>query len=97
MFLGMAFNVETKQSSKDRVPAVEPGRAIVYERYGEEKTVAVNPDDFHRLAQLEADFDEITAADHIPLDDLALEALLDEARPKQAIEDAAQIEAILGL
>jgi hypothetical protein len=93
----MAFKVQTKQSSKDRVPAVEPGAAIVYERYGEEKTVAVNPTDFHRLAQLEAELDEISASDHIPLDDLALEGLLDEARPKQPIEDAARIEAILGL
>jgi len=93
----MAFRVRTKQSSKDRVPVVEPGEAIIYERYGEEKTVAVNPNDFHRLAQLEVELDEISASDHISLDDLALEGLLDEARPKQPIEDAAQIEAILGL
>lgn len=94
----MAFQVQTKQSSKDRVPVVEPGEAIIYERYGEEKTVAVNPDDFHRLAQLDSELDEIAASDHIPLDDFALEGLLEEARPhKQPIENAAQIKALLGL
>ncbi len=94
----MTFQVQTRQSSKDRVPAVEPGEAIVYERYGEEKTVAMNPDDFHRLVQLDAALDEIAASDHIPLDDFALEGLLEEARPqKQPIENAAQIKALLGL
>lgn len=57
----------------------------------------MNPTDFHRLARLEAELDELHVGDQIPLDDLALEGLLEEARPKQPIEDPAQIEAILGL
>ena len=95
--LAMAFKIHTKPASADRVPIVEAGEAIVYTRYEKEKTVAVNPDDFRRLAQLEVDLDEISASDHIALDDFALEGLIEEARPKQPIEDAAQIEAVLGL
>jgi hypothetical protein len=93
----VAFKIHTKQASEDRVPAVAEGEAIVYKRYEDEKTVAVNPVDFHRLAQLEADLDEISASDHIPLDDFALEGLLEEARPKRPLEDPAEIEAFLRL
>lgn len=93
----MAFKIHTRRASSDRVPVVEEGEAIVYTRYADEKTVAVNPADFHRLARLEDDLDGLGISDHIPLDDVALEGLLEEARPKRPIEDAARIEAILGL
>jgi len=93
----MAFNIRKRPASTDRVPALERGEAIVYTRYDKEKTVAMNPDDFHRFAQLDEDLSEIGATQRLPLSDLALEALQAEAAPGHAIEDPAEIEAILGL
>ena len=69
----------------------------MYTRYDDEKTVAMNPNDFHRFAQLDEDLTEIAAAQRLPLSDLALEALQAEATPGAAIEDPAEIEVILGL
>ncbi len=78
------------------MPSVGPGEAIIYTRYGREKSVAMNPEDFHRLAGLDRDIAEI-ADGQIEMSDLALEAHLDESTPGAAIEDPAEIEAILGL
>jgi len=56
----------------------------------------LNPDNLHRLTRLGAELDEIAASDRIPLDDLALEALLAEARPQSTpIEEGARIGALL--
>jgi hypothetical protein len=93
----MAFRITRRPASKDRVPALDRGEAIIYTRYDSEKTVAMNPDDFHRFAALDEDLTEIAAAQRIPLSDFALEALRAEATPGEAIEDPAEIEAILGL
>jgi hypothetical protein len=88
---------ERRESSRDRVPAVAPGEAIVYTRYDKEKSVVVNPEDFHRLASLDRDLTEVTSGRRIEMSDLALEAHLMESTPGTAVEDPAQIEAILGL
>jgi hypothetical protein len=93
----MAFRITRRPASKDRVPALESGEAIIYTRYDDEKTVAMNPDDFHRFAELDADLTEIAADQRLPLSDLALEAVRAEATAGEAIEDPAEIEAILGL
>ncbi len=87
---------ERRESSKDRVPAVAPGRAIVYTRYDKEKSVVVNPEDFHRLASLDNDLAEL-ASDRIEMSDFALEAHRLEGTPGTPIEDPAEIEALLGL
>jgi hypothetical protein len=93
----MGFNIRKRPASTDHVPALAPGEAIVYTRYDKEKTVAMNPDDFHRFAQLDEDLREVGATQRLPLNDLALEALQAEATPGRSIEDPAEIEAILGL
>jgi hypothetical protein len=87
---------ERRQASKDRVPSVPPGQAIVYTRYEAEKSVVMNPDDFRRLATLDGDLAEL-ASNRIPISDLTLEALQLEAAPGRPIEEPAEIEAILGL
>lgn len=87
---------ERRKSSSDRVPAVVPGTAIIYTRYDAEKAVVMNPVDFHRLADLDRDLAEVVAS-RIEMSELAVEAHLDESTPGTAIEDPAEIEAILGL
>jgi len=87
---------ERRESSSARVPAVAPGRAIVYTRYDEEKSVVINPDDFHRLATLDSDLAEL-ALEPIEMSDLALEAHRLEGTPGVPVEDPARIEALLGL
>lgn len=90
----MALRIRRERASAQRVPAVARGTAIVYTRYGEEKSVVMNPDDFHELAGLEDDLAAVAAAG-LPLSDLALGALRAEAVPGPAVEDPASIEAIL--
>jgi PHD/YefM family antitoxin component YafN of YafNO toxin-antitoxin module len=87
---------ERRESSAARVPAVPPGKAIVVTRYGEEKAVVLNPEDFHRLNALERDLDEL-AAGGPTLSELALKAHELEDTPGTAVEDAEQIRALLGL
>jgi hypothetical protein len=76
--------------------AVAPGEAIVYTRYDREKSVVFNPQDFHRFVEPDSDLSEIVAA-RIEMSDLSLQAHRLESTPEGAIEDAAEIEAILGL
>lgn len=94
----MARTIETEQreSSSARVPTVPPGRAIVYTRYEEEKTVVMNPQDFHRLAALDEALAEI-AAERLEMSDLVLEAHRLEDEPGEPIEDPAAIKTLLGL
>ena len=87
---------ELRESSRDRVPAVGRGEAIIYTRYGKEKSVAMHPADFHRLVDLDRDLAEIVHGG-VEMSDLAAEAHLDESTPGAAIEDPAEIESILGL
>jgi hypothetical protein len=91
-----AIESERRDSSSARVPAVPRGKAIVYTRYDEEKSVVMNPEDFHRLAALEEDLAEV-AFDQIELSELALEAHRLEDTPGTPIEDPTQIRALLGL
>ncbi len=94
----MARTIETEQreSSSARVPTVPPGRAIVYTRYEEEKTVVMNPQDFHRLAALDEALAEI-AAERLEMSDLVLEAHRLEDEPGEPIEDPVAIKTLLGL
>jgi hypothetical protein len=87
---------ERRKSSSNRVPTVAPGEAIIYTRYDREKSVVMNPEDFHRLADLDRDL-AVLVSGRIRMSDLALEAHLHESTPGTAIEDPAEIEAILGL
>lgn len=87
---------EQRESSTARVPSVPPGRAIVYTRYDEEKTVVMNPQDFRRLTAL----DEALAAvvfDRPEISELALKAHALEDTPGQAVENPAEINTLLGL
>ncbi len=94
----MARRIETerRESSSARVPTVQPGKAIVYTRYEEEKTVVMNPQDFHRLAGLDEALAEI-AAERIEMSDLVLKAHRLEDEPGEPIEDPAAIRALLDL
>jgi hypothetical protein len=87
---------EHRDSSTARVPSVPPGTAIVYTRYDEEKTVVMNPQDFHRLTALESDLAEIAIA-RIDISALALKAHALEDTPAKTIEDASQIRSLLDL
>ena len=90
------IRTERRESSTARVPAVPPGRAIVFTRYAEESAVVVNPDDFRRLAALDDALDAL-AGDRPAMSDLALAAHEREDEPTGAVEDVAAIRALLDL
>ena len=92
----MAFMREQRESAGARVPSVPAGTAIVYTRYGEEKSVVLNPQDFHRLSALDHDLEEL-AFDRPTLSELALKAHALEDTPGSPIEDPDVIKALLGL
>ncbi len=87
---------ERRDSSTARVPSVPPGRAIVYTRYDEEKSVVMNPQDFHRLVALDDALADV-AFDRIEMSELVLEAHRLEDTPGTPIEDPSRIKALLGL
>ena len=87
---------ERRESSTARVPSVPPGRAIVYTRYDEEKSVVMNPQDFYRLAALDEALAEIVD-DGAALSELALKAHELEDMPGEPVEDPVEIKALLGL
>jgi hypothetical protein len=87
---------ERRDSSTARVPSVPPGTAIVFTRYGDEKTVVMNPEDFRRLAELD-DWLEDAVLAPIEMSELAMKAHSIEDTPGDAIEDPARIKALLGL
>jgi hypothetical protein len=91
------IKTEQRESSSARVPTVPPGRAIVYTRYEQEKTVVMNPEDFHRLAALDEALAEISAIGRLELSDLVLKAHQVEDAPGEPVEDPAAIKALLGL
>jgi len=90
------IRIERRNSSTVRLPRVEPGEAIVFTRYGEERSVAMNPVDFHRLLALESAFDALTDEDGPAVDDLVRKAHELEDTPGEPLEDAEAIEAFLG-
>jgi hypothetical protein len=94
----MKSSIETEQrdSASARVPTVPPGHAIVYTRYGDEKTVVMNPDDFHRLAALDQALTGISAGG-IEMSELVEKAHRLEDEPGKPVEDPAAIRALLGL
>ena len=91
-----AIRIERRDSSTARVPNVEPGEAIVFTRYGEERAVALNPADFHRLVALETALDAPADQDRPAVDDLVLKAHELEDTPGEPLEDAEAIKALLG-
>lgn len=94
--MGRAIETEVRDSSTARVPFVSPGHAILFTRYDEEKSVVLHPDDYRRLVSL----DEELAAIAVPpseLSEVALEAHRLEDTPGAPVEDAAEIETLLGL
>lgn len=91
-----AIETERRESSSARVPRVPRGKAIVYTRYDEEKSVVMNPEDFHRLVELDEALGGISD-DRPGLSDLAREAHDLEDTPGEPLEDPAAIKALLGL
>ena len=87
---------EQRDASTARVPAVPRGTAIVFARYGEEKSVVMHPDDFHRLVGLEDSLAAV-AGEAPDLSELALRAHALEDTPESPVEDPAAIRALLGL
>lgn len=85
---------ERRESSSARVPVVPPGKAIVFTRYEEEKSVVMNPEDFHQLATLADDLAELSLQP-TPLSELALEAHRLEDTPGEPVEDPTAINALL--
>jgi hypothetical protein len=89
------IRTERRDSSTARVPSVAAGTALVYTRYDDEKTVVMNPEDFHRLVALDEALAEIAAG--LALSPLAQKAHELEDTPGQPLEDADQVKALLGL
>ena len=87
---------EMRDASSARVPTVPVGKALVFTRYDEEKSVVLNPEDFHRLRALDDDLEQISSAG-LELTELALKAHALEDTPGEPIEDADEIKALLGL
>jgi hypothetical protein len=92
----MAIVSERRDWFGARVPSVPPGRAIVYTRDDEEKSVVLNPQDYRHLNALDRDLDEI-ASDRVLLSELARKAHALEDTAGTAIEDADAVRALLGL
>lgn len=88
---------ERREASSARVPTVPPGKAIVFTRYEEEKTVVIHPTDFHRLVELDEALTEIAFGEQLQVTELVRKAHQLEDEPGRPIEDAAQIETLLGL
>src|SRR6266540_5523775 len=87
---------EHRDSAKAMVPSVPHGRAIVFTRYDREKSVVMNPEDFHRLAALDDALADVVF-DPVELSDLASAAHRLEDTPGTPVEDAREIRALLGL
>lgn len=88
---------ERRESSTARVPTVPPGKAIVYTRYDEEKTVVMNPEDFHRFVEIDDVLAELMSADPVHVTELVRKAHELEDEPGVSTEDPAAIKALLGL
>ncbi len=76
------------------MPVPPPGHAVMLTRYGKERSVVLNPEDFHRLTELD---DALSEIEQITPSELALRAHQLEDTPGHPIEDAEQIDQILGL
>lgn len=87
---------ERQDASAARVPAVEPGRAVIVTRYGQENAVVLSPTDFHRLAALDEALEEIAAAGKPGLSELARKAHRLEDEPTRPLEDPEALGRLLG-
>lgn len=94
--VSQSIETEVRDASTARVPAVSPGHAILFTRYDEEKSVVVHPDDYRRLASLEAELASLVFGG-AELSALAAEAHRLEDTPGEPIEDADAIRRYLGL
>ena len=72
-------------------------RALIVTRYDEEKAVVMNPQDFRRLAALDAALHALEVADDLSPTALVLEAHRLEDEPDDPVEDPAAIRSLLGL
>lgn len=88
---------QRREASTARVPAVTPGTAIVFTRYEEEKAVVLHPADFQRLVELDEALADISVGGQPEVSELVRKAHQLEDEPGAPIEDAAKIEALLGL
>lgn len=86
--------MERRDSSTARVPAVEPGRAIVFSRYDEDASVVLSPEDFARLTAIDEALERVLCDRPTP-GELAAVAHLAEDEPGTPIEDADAIHRLL--
>lgn len=93
----MTITTEVREASTARVPAISPGKALIFTRYGEERGVVMNPDDFHRLAELDEALADVASSGRPRMSDLVLEARMLEDEPGQPLEEPSAIKALLGL
>lgn len=91
------IETEVRDAANLRVPAIVEGRALLVTRYDEAKAVVMNPEDFRRLAALDAALETLRHVDAPELTAVALEAHRLEDEPDEAVEDPAAIERLLGL
>lgn len=91
---GSRITIDARPASQGRVPVPPPGHAVIFTRYDKERSVVLNPADFHRLAELD---DALSAIEPIIPSEAALRSHQLEDTPGSPIEDAGQIDEILGL
>src|SRR5712692_472929 len=91
------IETEVQVAGAVRVPALAEGRALIVTRYDKEQAVVVNPQDFRRLAALDAALHALGAADALSPTSLVLEAHRLDDEPEDPVEDPATIRSLLGL
>jgi hypothetical protein len=90
------MNVERRESSSGRVPAVTAGTALVFTRYDDEKAVVLHPDDYRRLAALDEALDAL-GAETCEVTDAVRAAHALEDTPGRPLEEPGAIKKLLGL
>jgi len=97
----MALERETIPADSVRTPAAKEGTVTIVSRYreGNAKVALVHPSDLEMLEDAYNLLDDLSIPDLLPVSDLALKAQTSEDRPdpERLVEDAEEIEAILGL
>jgi PHD/YefM family antitoxin component YafN of YafNO toxin-antitoxin module len=89
------FETKLVDAASVRVPSVETGSAVVVTRYRKEQVVMLHPEDFHRLAELEASLDDIAAPIEASARSKQLHA--QESYAQGPMEDPDALRAFLGL
>lgn len=95
----MALKSRTVKSNEVRVPDIEPGDAVLVERYGPGrlKAVILNPADFEELRESAELLDAVTGSAELASDLAVAVHHRAEAPEGEVLEDAASVRALLDI